>query len=162
MGTVKILAHRKLSMLEQSEVEIIWTVSSELGTFRQKTRSLAPLNGWTCAVEICHDGMLEDTNSLDGAHIMVALSTYHKGERLLQKNVSLCKNITDFRSSLRRDWRTEVIGKYPLKLFIVHKWAATWQNQQNDLCAQRRLRSGWADAQADQNLCCPHEESLGP
>ena len=40
------------------------------GTFRQKARSLAPLNGWTCAVKICHDGMLEDTNSLDGAHIM--------------------------------------------------------------------------------------------
>ena len=38
-------------------------------TFRQKTRSLAPLNGWACAVNICHDGMLEDTNSLDGAHI---------------------------------------------------------------------------------------------
>ena len=41
--------------------------SESRGTFRQKTSSLAPLNGWTCAVEICHDGMLEDTNSLDGA-----------------------------------------------------------------------------------------------
>ena len=39
------------------------------GTFRQKARSLAPLNGWACAVKICHDGMLEDTNSLDGAHL---------------------------------------------------------------------------------------------
>ena len=45
------------------------TSSESRGTFRQKTRSLAPLNGWTCAVEICHDGMLEDTNSLDGAQI---------------------------------------------------------------------------------------------
>ena len=32
---------------------------------------MAPLNGWACAVEICHDGMLEDTNSLDGAHIIM-------------------------------------------------------------------------------------------
>ena len=32
---------------------------------RQKARSLAALNGWACAVKICHDGMLEDTNSLD-------------------------------------------------------------------------------------------------
>ena len=40
------------------------------GTFRQKASSLAPLNGWACAVKTCHDGMLEDTNSLDGAHIM--------------------------------------------------------------------------------------------
>ena len=46
------------------------TSSESRGTFRQKARSLAPLNGWACAVKICHDGMLEDTNSLDGAHIL--------------------------------------------------------------------------------------------
>ena len=45
------------------------TSTESRGTFRQKTRSLAPLNGWACAVEICHDGMLEDTNSLDGAQM---------------------------------------------------------------------------------------------
>ena len=44
------------------------TNSESRGTFGQKARSLASLNGWTCAVTICHDGMLEDTNSLDGAH----------------------------------------------------------------------------------------------
>ena len=43
--------------------------SESRGTFRQKVRSLAPVNGWACAVKICHDGILEDTNSLDGAHI---------------------------------------------------------------------------------------------
>ena len=47
------------------------TSSESRGTFRQKARSLAPLNDWACTVEICHDGMLEDTNSLDGAHISV-------------------------------------------------------------------------------------------
>ena len=36
------------------------------------------------------------------------------------------------------------------------------QNQQNGMCAQRRLRSAWASAQSDQSLRCPHEESLGP
>ena len=36
------------------------------------------------------------------------------------------------------------------------------QNQQDGMCAQRRLRSAWASAQADQRLCCPHEGSLGP
>ena len=46
------------------------TSSESRGTVRQKARSLAPLDGWACAVKICHDGMLEDTNSLDGAHIM--------------------------------------------------------------------------------------------
>ena len=45
------------------------TSSESRGTFRQKTRSLAPLNGWACAVGIYLVGMLKDTNSLDAAHI---------------------------------------------------------------------------------------------
>ena len=49
------------------------TSSESRGTFREKARSLAPLNGWACAVKICHDGMLEDTNSLDGAHLTASL-----------------------------------------------------------------------------------------
>ena len=32
------------------------------------------------------------------------------------------------------------------------KWAASWQNQQNDLCAHRRLRSAWTSAQSNQSL----------
>ena len=43
--------------------------SESRGTFRQKARSMAQLNGWACAVKICHDGMLEDTNSLDAPHM---------------------------------------------------------------------------------------------
>ena len=45
------------------------TSSESRGTSRQKARSQAPLNGWACAVKICHDGMLEDTHSLDGAQL---------------------------------------------------------------------------------------------
>ena len=41
------------------------------------------------------------------------------------------------------------------------KWAASWQNQQCGMCAQRRLRSAWASAQSDQSLRCLHEEGLG-
>ena len=33
-------------------------------------------------------------------------------------------------------------------------WAASWQNQQNGMCAKPRLRSAWASAQSDQSLCC--------
>ena len=44
------------------------TSSESRGTFRQKARSLAPLNGWACAVKICHGVILEDTNLLDRAH----------------------------------------------------------------------------------------------
>ena len=44
---------------------------------------------------------------------------------------------------------------------VQYRYALQWQNQQND-CAQQRLRSAWASAQSDQSLCRPHEESLGP
>ena len=50
--------------------------ASARGTFKQKARSLAPLNGCACAVKICHDGMLEDTNSLDGAQIILIPSCF--------------------------------------------------------------------------------------
>ena len=36
------------------------------------------------------------------------------------------------------------------------------KKQRNDVWAERRLRSDWADAQADLSLRCPHEETLGP
>ena len=34
---------------------------------------------------------------------------------------------------------------------IMNIWAVALQNQQNDLCALRRLRSAWASAQSDQS-----------
>ena len=36
-----------------------------------------------------------------------------------------------------------ILPEWRMKLFI---WAASWQNQQNGMCAQRRLRSTWASA----------------
>ena len=47
----------------------------------------------------------------------------------------------------------------PWELFMFSfKWTSAWQNQQNDLWVQWRLKS----AQSDQRLCCPHEKTLGP
>ena len=61
-----------LSLCEQRRFRrsLAHTSSESRGTFRQKARSLAPLNGWACAVKICNDRMLEDTNSLDGAQMI--------------------------------------------------------------------------------------------
>ena len=36
----------------------------------------------------------------------------------------------------------------------IHKWDGAWQNQQNDLCTQRRLRSAWESTQSDQSSLC--------
>ena len=69
----KVQASLRIRAVSPEPSLLAHTSSESRGTFRQKARSLAPLNGWACAVKICHDGMLEDTNSLDGAVFMLAL-----------------------------------------------------------------------------------------
>ena len=46
------------------------------------------------------------------------------------------------------------IGFVLLQLKCPHIWAASWQNQQNGMCAQQRLRSAWTTTQSDQSLLC--------
>ena len=70
MRAAKVQASLRIRAVSPEPSLLAHTSSESRGTFREKARSLAPLNGWACAVKICHDGMLEDTNSLDGAHIM--------------------------------------------------------------------------------------------
>ena len=70
MRAAKVQASLRIRAVSPEPSLLAHTSSESRGTFRQKARSLAPLNGWACAVKICHDGMLEDTNSLDGALII--------------------------------------------------------------------------------------------
>ena len=72
MRAAKVQASLRIRAVSPEPPLLAHTSSESRGTFRQKARSLAPLNGWACAVKICHDGMLEDTNSLDGAQIIRA------------------------------------------------------------------------------------------
>ena len=67
MRAAKVQASLRIRAVSPEPSLLAHTSSEWRGTFRQKARSLAPLNGWACAVKICHDGMLEDTNSLDAA-----------------------------------------------------------------------------------------------
>ena len=69
MRAAKVQASLRIRPVSPEPSLLTHTSSESRGTFRQKARSLAPLNGRACPVKICHDGMLEDTNSLDGAHI---------------------------------------------------------------------------------------------
>ena len=68
MRAAKVQASLRIRAVSPEPSLLAHTSSESRGTFIQKARSLAPLNGWACAVKICHDGMLEDNNSLDGAH----------------------------------------------------------------------------------------------
>ena len=70
MRAAKVQASLCIRAVSPEPSLLAHTSSESRGTFRQKTRSLAPLNGWACAVKICHDGMLEDTKSLDAAQLV--------------------------------------------------------------------------------------------
>ena len=71
MRAAKVQASLRIRTVSPEPLLLAHASSETRGTFRQKARSLAPLNGWACTVKICHDGMLEDTNLLDGAHLKV-------------------------------------------------------------------------------------------
>ena len=68
MRAAKVQASLRIRAVSPEPSLLAHTSSESRGTFRQKARSVAHLNGWACAVKICHDGMLEDTNSLGAAH----------------------------------------------------------------------------------------------
>ena len=76
MRAAKVQASLRIRAVSPEHSLLAHTSSESRGTFRQKARSLAPLNGWACAVEICHDGMLEDTNSLDGAQMLLFVNFF--------------------------------------------------------------------------------------
>ena len=74
MRAAKVQASLRIRAVSPEPPLLAHTSSESRGTFRQKARSLASLNGWACVVKTCHDGMLEDTNSLDGAHLILILN----------------------------------------------------------------------------------------
>ena len=69
MRAAKVQASLRIRAVSPEPPLLAHTSSESRGTFRQKVRSMASLNGWAYAVKICHDGMLEDTDSLDAAHL---------------------------------------------------------------------------------------------
>ena len=71
MRAAKVQASLRIRAVSPEPPLLAHTSCVSRGIFRQKTKSLAPLNSWACAVKICHDRMLEDTNSLDGAHTVL-------------------------------------------------------------------------------------------
>ena len=73
MRAAKVQASLRIRAVSPEPSLLAHTSSESRGTFRQKARSLVPMNGWACAVKLCHDGMLEDTNSLGGAHLLMGI-----------------------------------------------------------------------------------------
>ena len=102
MRAAKVQASLRIRAVSPEPSLLAHTSSESRGTFRQKARSVAPLNGWACAVKIGHDGMLEDTNSLDGAHTIIDFNEVDI--RIYQSEIviftedprSKLKSVTDF------------------------------------------------------------------
>ena len=88
----KVQASLRICAVSPEPPLLAHTSSESRGTFKQKARSLAPLNGRACAVKICHDGMLEDTNSLDGAQISMHI-LFHQGGIPGQSNFVVVSSI---------------------------------------------------------------------
>ena len=80
MRAAKVQASLRIRSVSPEPSLLAHTSIESRGTFRQKARSLAPLNGWACTVKICHDGMLEDTNSLDRAQLFLKFE--HSGSTI--------------------------------------------------------------------------------
>ena len=75
MRAAKVQASLRIRAVSPEPLLLVHTSSESRGTFRQKTRSLALLNCWACAVKVCYDGMLEGTNSLDAPHMVSNMGT---------------------------------------------------------------------------------------
>ena len=59
MLAAKVKASLRIRAVSPEPPLLAYTSSESRGTVRQKARSLALLDGWACAVKICHDGVLD-------------------------------------------------------------------------------------------------------
>ena len=144
MRAAKVQASLRIRAVSPEPSLLAHTSSESRGTFRQKAKSLAPLNGWACAVEICHDGMLEDTNSPDGA-------------QMIHRNV----NITEVVLNWARAWQinSEDLNQTwhpPSVISVIAVQSVGSQGPKVSTCGQWRLWSDCADAQADLSLRWAH------
>ena len=83
MRAAKVQASLRIRAVSPEPPLLAHTGNESKRTVRQKARSLARLNGWACAVKICHDGMLEDTISLDAAQMFEFVKYQEEGIRTL-------------------------------------------------------------------------------
>ena len=158
MRAAKVQASLRIRAVLPEPSLLAHTSSEWRGIFRQKARSLGPLNGWACAVKLCHDGMLEDTNSLDGAHnVVLPQSNQTWGDYWGSCNEwnynysSFC--LIKLNEQRHDKTNNEAVrpAKTQISLGMKKPWALNYP-----LRAQRRLWSDWADAQTDLSLLGAH------
>ena len=106
---------------------------------RPKIRCLAPFDGCACTFEEwVYGGQKSTIISWDGSSMNCDYNWTF---------VVCPEAVLEF----SQEWTCKELVACKRKKKI---WAASWQNQQNYLWAQQRLRSAWASAQSDQSLSC--------
>ena len=152
MRAAKVQATLHIRAVSPEPSLLAHTSSESRGPFRQKARSLAPLNGWIRAVKICHDGMLEDTNSLDAAQMK------HISQMVISLPVRLhlsrVKRICVFEHSVMTNFNCAcpAIQRGQGSGFLSEgsNWLTACMSE------QRRFWRDYADAQARLNLRCSY------
>ena len=131
MRAAKVQASLRIRAVSPEPLLLAHTSSESRGTFRQKAKSLAPLNGWACPVKICRDGMLEDTNSLEGAHIIYAFYSHFNMVWIANTEI-VCLFVLRFYGPVNSYGHVEPVS-YPLTLFLgrlrptKHATSSNWQ-----------------------------------
>ena len=94
MRAAKVQASLRIRAVSP-EPSLLHTSRESRGTFRQKARSLAPLNGWACAVKICHDGCSKTQIRLTGliCGFIVPHEQWFQNSRLSDILIALRRNI---------------------------------------------------------------------
>ena len=93
MRAAKVQASLRIRAVSPEPPLLAHTSSESRGTFKQKARSLARLNGCACAVKICHYEMLEDTKSLDASQLSTITSTISTLDVRVTDNENELKNV---------------------------------------------------------------------
>ena len=122
MRAAKVQASLRICAVSPEPPLLAHTSIESRGTFRRKARSLAPLNGWAYVVKICHDGMLEDTNSFDPSLLIVFI--------LAITILNLRSTYTLFRFTIIRNlfentWKTNKFTCNAITLYKTGKWLVT-------------------------------------
>ena len=156
LRAAKVQASLRIRAVSPEPQLLDHTSSESRGTFRQKARSLAPLNVWAWSVKICHDGMLEDTNSLDGAPLKVVRTAWRmqRQQTCLQIKIQMSplKRICVFEHSVMTNFNCAcpAIQRGQGSGFLSEgsSWLTACMSE------QRRFWRDCADAQARLNLRC--------
>ena len=93
MWAAKVQASLRICAVSPEPSLLAYTSSESRGLFRQKARSLAPLNGWACAAKICHECSKTQTRLMRPT---CEISRHQKAKHFI------CTEVSDFTVKIQK------------------------------------------------------------